>query len=108
MWIKKENKNHKNKNKNIKKIVNYALFIAIFFVGIFYVVGVNELSMRGFVLYELKNKIYQLEDENNSLELDIMSAQSYENISRRADDLNMIKVGRVDYLSGGGGAVAKK
>ena len=70
--------------------------------------GVNTLSIQGFQLYELKEEIGALQEQNDELRLKTMSLESYAKISQRADDLKMVRVDRVDYLVIEEGAVAVK
>ncbi|MCK5416487.1 hypothetical protein KAI92_03610 [Candidatus Parcubacteria bacterium] len=74
--------------------------------GVYFVFGVNDLSIKGFVLQEVKNEVSRYEDQNRELELKVMELESYENLSKRAVELNMVKVGKVDYISVENGVVA--
>ena len=84
------------------------MFFTLLLVSIFYVISVNDLSTKGYVLYELKERIYSLQDDNDLLEFKTMTLQSYGNISERARELLMVKVEKVDYLTSSEEAVAKK
>ncbi len=108
---KKTNKTLGSSNKNKKfnlKIFNCILFISIISLSVCYIVGVNSLSVKGFMLYEIKTGIEELNKENNNLELKIMDLEAYTNISKRADDLLMVKAQKIDYLKIGEEEVAKK
>ena len=96
------------KRKIKLRIVNKFLVVMIVFLGVYFVVSVNDLAIEGFVLKELKVKSAELENINNNVELSIMELESYENISEKAKNLDMVKVGKIDYITVVSGAVAKK
>lgn len=76
--------------------------------GILHVVTVNDLSIKGFVLNELKRELIAEQLENQNLELAATRLGSYENISRRARDLRMVKIDEIVYLEASAGPVARK
>jgi len=47
-------------------------------------------------------------EENNQTELAIMKFESYENIEKRAKEMNMVKVGKIDYITISEKTVARK
>ncbi len=97
------------KNKKLSKylsLINKSIFSLIIILGVYFVFGVNDLSIKGFVLQEVKNEVSRYEDQNRELELKVMELESYENLSKRAVELNMVKVGKVDYISVENGVVA--
>lgn len=101
----------KNKNKNKNKylsLFNKFLFGIFAILSIGFVFGVNDLSIKGFVLQEEKTRVLTLEDENRKLELAIMELESYENLANRAIELKMVKVDKVDYISVENASVARK
>ena len=87
-------------------LINKSIFSLIIILGVYFVFGVNDLSIKGFVLQEVKNEVSRYEDQNRELELKVMELESYENLSKRAVELNMVKVGKVDYISVENGVVA--
>jgi len=104
-----QTKNKKNKKRTINLAAfNKILYILIIIFGVYYLIGVNDLSVKGFRLQESKNKINQLINENNKLELKTMSLQSYNNLSQKVKELNMVAVNEIDYLSGAAVIVVKK
>lgn len=76
--------------------------------GIYFVIIANDLSIKGFVLQELKIEVAEINKENKNIKLKIMELESYDNITKRADDLKMVKVEKIDYILLGSEAVAKK
>lgn len=90
------------------RIANNFLILLIIVLGVYYVAGANDITVKGFKLQELKVSMMETEDENNKLELKIMSLGSYNNLSERINELEMVAVGQVEYLSSAGSIVAKK
>jgi hypothetical protein len=101
----------KNKGKNRKicwRLLYNLLIILIISSGIYYVISINDLSAKGFVMQELKIKLADISNKNKDMELKIMELESYENIDQRADNLKMVKVDKIDYFTIVNEAMAKK
>ncbi len=89
------------KNKNISKyllVFNKLLFGVIGIVGVCFVFGVNDLSIKGFVLHEIRTNVNSLIEENAKYELQVMQLESYETLTCRAEELNLVKVDKIDYI----------
>ncbi len=80
----------------------------IFVACIAYIVTINDLSIKGFILQDLKGQISQLEVDNEQYELSAMNLESYELINERAQKLGMVKVDDIKYVSVIDPAVAVK
>ena len=87
----------------LNKIVLFLIIIG----GVGYIMGVNDIVIKGFEVQDTKTRLSQLRQENNTLELRVMSLSSFNNVSEQAEKLGMIKADNIEYLSGEG-AVAKK
>lgn len=92
----------------ISNFVNKLLLVIIIFSGISFVISINDLSIKGFMLEELKKETYSISVENENIELLVMELESYENIANRADELKMVKVDAIEYIKVSDEAVAKK
>jgi hypothetical protein len=104
-------KNYNDKTGNSGKIWKFLSrfsVLAVIVLGVSFIISVNSLSVRGFVLQELKNKTKILETESNNIELNIMSMETYENINQRAQNMKMVKIDKIDYVMSGAVGVAKK
>jgi len=84
------------------------LFIACFVSGIFYLVGMNNLTVKGFELKDLKNRVSVLAEENQDLQAKALHLQSYTALSPRLNDLEMVAVENILYLNPQAVVVAKK
>jgi len=98
----------KKDNSVVSSFINKLLLVIIIFSGISFVISINDLSIKGFVLEELKEEVYNLSVENKNIELLAMELESFENISKRAEELKMVKVDAIEYIKLSDEAVAKK
>jgi len=92
---------------NLKNI-NKALLFVIIILGVYFIAGTNDLTIKGFALSDLKVQKNKLIEANNKLELNALTSSSYSNIKDKVSSLKMVAAGEVSYLIDGAGAVAKK
>ena len=90
------------------KLVNSFFLASALALGTYYLININELSVKGFVLKELKSQASILESENIELQNRVSSLQSYESVLARINSLGMVSVGDMEYVSKGQMAVAKR
>lgn len=90
------------------KIFNKLLYLAIIISSICYIGSANDLTVKGFELQKLKKDLISKQEENNKNELEVMSMNSYNNLNDRVKNLNMVAVGKVDYIEFSDTAMAKK
>jgi hypothetical protein len=88
--------------------INCILFCAIIISGIGYLICANDISIKGFVLSDLKIKLAEKQKEQEDLQITSLSMQAMEEIERRARELKMVKVDTIDYIDKGDMGVAKK
>jgi len=100
------------KEKKIKiftlKTFNKILFLFIIAAGVYYFTGINDLTVKGFKLEEVKQKINSLNEENKVIAQRVTALESYSNLSERVKALSMVAVGNVDYITAESGVMAKK
>jgi len=103
-----------SEKKNKKSFLNLRnfnrfLFSLIIISGLYYVVSINDLAIKGFSLQKLRQEVRLLNAANKEIDLKIMSLESYNELSQRAtDDLKMVAVGEIDYLTAINGVVVKR
>jgi len=95
-------------NKQKLAITNKILFILIIVVGIGYMLSVNDLSIKGFVLNDLKSQIKEITKENSQIEMRIAKSESNDNINSRAQEMAMVKVDKIDFINMVSDKVARK
>lgn len=90
------------------KMFNKALFAVIIALFVYYIAGTNDLTVKGFKLQELKKMSKELGEQNNNLELQAMALGAYNNLGEKISKLDMVAVGKVEYISAADALVAKK
>ncbi|MFH1232335.1 MAG: hypothetical protein V1651_00520 [Patescibacteria group bacterium] len=90
------------------KIINLAILFIIIVSGVYYLIGTNDLTVKGFSQEKLREKNRQLAKENENLELSVTSLSSYNNINFRIKNLKMVAANNVDYLEVGVNVVARR
>lgn len=90
------------------KLLNKVIIFFIIFNAAYFVMNVNDLSIKGFVLNSQKAKVFKLTEENKALELEITKLSSLNNVEKRALEMNLVKVDKIDYIEVKDGAVAMK
>lgn len=88
--------------------INIGLLSVLSVLGVFYLITVSDLTVKGFVLQELKSQAASVNDERLSSEEQINKLQSYYSLSSRTKGLNMVAIGDIEYLSKNAAALAKK
>jgi cell division protein FtsB len=90
---------------NIKNI-NCALLFSIIVLGVFYVININDVMVKGFVLQDLKKQSASLKEDEASLNAEISYLKSYNNLADRVKKLGMVSADNVEYLKVDGGTLA--
>lgn len=105
----KENKKNKN-NNSVFRHINKALLFLIMILGIYYIAGINDLSIKSFELSALKMNVKDLTTENGELNVKMMSMESFNNLNKRVGNLNMVAAAaeEIAYIAAPEQAVAKK
>lgn len=101
-------KDNNTQQKKYLKILNGALLLAIIATSVYHVTVVNELTVKGFKLQQLKQEKQALKRENDQLNLAVTSLRSYENLSQKAQELDMVATRNTDYVKSMDGMMAKK
>ena len=89
-------------------IVNRMMVVLIVAFSIGYILSVNDLSIKGFVLNDLKSQVKDLEKENGLIESQFAQLESNNTINNRAQQLAMVKVDKIDYITLVDGRVARR
>lgn len=113
MSLMTKTKKFKNSKKQQKislrwTIVNKVVLLLIICFSVYYVACTNDLTVKGFVIQDLKLQVNNLEETNKKLELSVYNLKNTENIDERAQKMKMVKVEKIDYITIMPGGVAKK
>lgn len=90
------------------KYLNFAIFTLTAIFGLAYLINISHLSVLGFKLGELKSELAFLSSVKLSQEEEVNRARSYQTISARAQNLNMVAVSEVEHILAPVPVVAKK
>ncbi len=89
---------HKIKMKINIKVLNIIVVGLVAFSGVAYLIQMNSLATKGYKIRELETKIEGLNQESKNLELQVLELQSMDNIKNKVSQLNMVAIGKIDYL----------
>lgn len=94
--VRRNAKNSKVKSKS--KFFNYALMTMIGAMFFGYLVSVNGLATKGYQIKELQNKVADLKQQNDDLQLQALALQSMGAVQDKVNSLKMVDAGKSDYL----------
>ncbi len=75
------------------------LICAIILFSILYIIQINSITAGGYTIQKYKSEISRLQSEYKNLELNLSGVQSLNFLEQRAENLNMIKTEKVEYVS---------
>jgi len=81
------------------RFVNAILLSLILVVGTIQLVTVNDLAVKGFAIRELKIEGAKLESQVLDREAQVMKLQAHQELNSQINNLNMVAVGEVEYLT---------
>jgi len=96
------------KNKSFLGALNLCLLMTLLVGALFFIKSMDDLMTKNLELDNLKAKLVLLEEKKGEMESQKNNLESYENISSRLNDLSMIKISNIDYISLGDDSLAKK
>jgi hypothetical protein len=109
--------NMRSSNSAVKKTKNnswlwsgasviFGLACVVF--GVAYLISINNLTVQGFVLQELKTQSNLLLEQHQDLQARALNLQSYSSLSPRLENLEMVAVEEIIYLAAKSPVIAKK
>ena len=96
------------KNFKVKPVLMYAMIGSVVFIGLSYLIFVNKVATDGYQVKELSEKIEDLRYENKKLELETSEIKSLQKVSDRSQDLQLVKIDKMDYVTSTTSTVAYK
>ncbi|HOZ53263.1 MAG TPA: hypothetical protein PK142_01135 [bacterium] len=96
-----------NKNKFLSA-VNLCLVLVVVLGGLYFLKSMDDVMVKNLELEQLKTDLNALQEEKQELDYRKNALGSYENVSARLDDLKMVKVTDIEYISVGDDSLAKK
>ncbi len=92
---------------NLRK-TNTILFLLLIVGSVVYFLTINNLSTRGFVFKDLRDKTTSLEVEKQRLESQVTELASYQNLDPRIAELELVKATDVTFIDTNAFIVARK
>ncbi len=90
------------------KAVNLCLVVLVLVSGMYFLKSIDDLMMKSVELDQLKSDLKVIQNENKDMEEQKHYLESYENISSRLNELQMVKVSNIDYVNVTEDSLAKK
>jgi len=106
-----QNKNTKQKTTyatNYFSVKSFNVFLLglIILIGFFYLLQVNSMAVKGYVIRDLEVKLEDAKMNNRNLQLQSQGLQSVGGLATKTAELGMVTVDKVEYLQGPGSSVA--
>lgn len=80
------------------KFLNLLSIAAIISLGLCYLISVNQAASGGFQVTELEQRVAELQQANEKIELQISETLSMSAVKEASTDLDLVAVEDVDYL----------
>lgn len=90
------------------KILNSGLFLIVAGFAFLYLIGISDLTAKGFILQDLRTESRDLGERKEFYEQQVNSLQSFYVLSEQAKTLNMVAIEDIEYLKASNQLVAKK
>lgn len=86
--------------KNVS--IGFLLIVILIVCSVVYVGKINVAATRGFEFKEIESIIAQEQEINQQLKMESARLKAISGLKESIDKLDMVKVSKVDYISGGG------
>lgn len=90
------------------RLINAGLFISLAALAFIYLIGISDLTAKGFILQDLRMENNELEERWAFYEQQVNSLQSSTSLAEQVKSLNMVAIEDIEYIKVGTNAVAKK
>ena len=91
---------------NLKKL-NILIGVMIVSSGVTYLVQINALATKGYQIKALEQRVSELKEEKEDLELQSLGLQAMGSVKDKVADLGMVEITDTDYLTIAPVAVAR-
>jgi len=97
-----------NPQSKILKTFNLFLVVILLVSGFYFLKSMDDAIVKNLELEQLKGQVGFLENENREMQVLKNNLESYENISSRLKDMNMVKITDIKYIEVTKDSLAKK
>ena len=88
-----------SKQNQSRRIVVSLLILLIILFSVVYIIQTNSVAIGGYGIQEHKSEIAKLQSGNKNLRLKLSEVQSLSFLEEKIEKLEMIKLGKAEYLS---------
>lgn len=78
--------------------VHIGVLLTVLVFSLVYLVQVNALATKGYAIKEIQHTITQQKKDNERIALDIIQAQSIQNLQKKMDDLKLVRSEKIEYV----------
>lgn len=103
----KQSKKKDRKEKVFKFFNSFLMFLVVVMIS-YYVSTVNDITIKGLKIQELKQEVGETQEQNRDLTVQASSLKSYKSLVKRTENLNMTRAEEVEYIKVLRQTVAKK
>jgi cell division protein FtsB len=103
-----QQKSRVSKKSKLLSWLNASIVVCLAFSLIYYVAGVNDLTVKGFDLQEKQTEVRALAVENENYQDLTMAKESLYSVNSRINDLDLVAVENITYITIADTTVAKK
>ena len=103
-----QTKSRVSKKSKVLTWLNATIVVCLAFSLVYYVAGINDLTVKGFDLQEKKAEVRALAVENSNYQDVATTKESLSNLETRIDDLDLVSVDEITYITITNTTVAKK
>ncbi|OGY47629.1 MAG: hypothetical protein A2840_01255 [Candidatus Buchananbacteria bacterium RIFCSPHIGHO2_01_FULL_47_11b] len=86
-------------NQGAVPVVNLTLIGFVVVAVAVYLFQVNSLATKGYEIRELESQIKEVRQQNQQLQLAAAELESLESIKNKVAELNMVAVGKADFIN---------
>ena len=93
----------RKRNNGVFSLINYKAFNTVVFgslivIFLFYLIQINSLATKGYIISELEQDLLSLKKRSSTLEAQVLTLQTTNGMGERLEDLGMVTTANVEYL----------
>ncbi len=82
-----------------QKKASTLLLLTILFFGVVYLIQINFLATRGYVMKDLEKQIASAKKENDAMNIRMLEAQGISKLQGKIEALGMVRSDSIEYLA---------
>ena len=105
--LRKTKQNSMRAGKISLKTIAVLILGGVVFAGAFYLYQVNNITIKGYEVKDVENRIQSLEKENQKLKIREVESKSMQNIEKSTESLDLVRSSTVSYIERKGSVAMK-